>query len=149
LVLERPENEWWRAQSKQTRQIGMVPANYLKPAIDLNPVPEPEPVVSPMAELARRPLPREPEPLATIDVTPVLPPTPVVQTRAPQAPVFSYGEPVVPAFFREIPKEKLPERPKFIVCRAKLDRNPKDYDKGALKFKVRSAIAPHAAQGRA
>ena len=112
LVLERTEKEWWRAQSTQTRQVGLVPANYLKPHIDLAPEPEPEPEPAPLAAVEVAPpqppaprralpqLPPEPEP-AVIDITP---PTPALPTRAPLPPpaTAARATAVVPEFFYQV-----------------------------------------------
>nr|AOS88698.1 CRK-CRKL-like protein ancestral isoform 2 [Monosiga brevicollis] len=152
FVLEVTEREWWKAQSRATRQIGMVPANYLKTAKNILPdlpadsapeAPAPEamapaaidPTPPPLA--SRGPLPPPPaETLAAIDPTPVV--TPSLPSREPnnapaRAPASSS---VVPSYFYELSKDKLPDRPNFVVCRAKLDRNAKSFDKSALSFKV-------------
>ncbi|EDQ89222.1 uncharacterized protein MONBRDRAFT_25437 [Monosiga brevicollis MX1] len=156
FVLEVTEREWWKAQSRATRQIGMVPANYLKTAKNILPdlpadsapeAPAPEamapaaidPTPPPLA--SRGPLPPPPaETLAAIDPTPVV--TPSLPSREPnnapaRAPASSS---VVPSYFYELSKDKLPDRPNFVVCRAKLDRNAKSFDKSALSFKAGDLI---------
>eukprot|EP00045_Choanoeca_perplexa_P009386 m.90331 g.90331 ORF g.90331 m.90331 type:complete len:359 (-) comp14876_c0_seq1:1089-2165(-) len=148
LVLQRTEKEWWRAQSTQTRQVGLVPANYLKPHIDLAPEPEPEPEPAPLAPVEVAPpqppaprralpeLPPEPAP-AAIDPTPpaMIDPTPV---RAPQP--LPTAPSVVPEYFYKVEREKLPDRPKFVICKAKMDRNAKSFDKSALSFRTGDLI---------
>ena len=46
---------------------------------------------------------------------------------------------VVMTYLRcQVERAKLPDRPKFVICKAKMDRNAKSFDKSALSFKVGS-----------
>eukprot|EP00730_Choanoeca_flexa_P012818 TRINITY_DN4649_c0_g1_i2.p1 TRINITY_DN4649_c0_g1~~TRINITY_DN4649_c0_g1_i2.p1 ORF type:complete len:369 (+),score=96.65 TRINITY_DN4649_c0_g1_i2:127-1233(+) len=157
-VLVRVETEWWRAQSTQTRQVGLVPANYLKPHVDLapEPAPEPEPLPKPTPAAAPEPpaprralpaLPPEPEPVPAPPPARVEPPapaaidpTPALPARAPVTAPTGPAPAVVPEYFYQVEKEKLPDRPKFVICKAKMDRNAKSFDKSALSFKTGDLI---------
>ena len=38
-VLEKHEEQWWKAQSQRTLQIGVIPSNYVKQIVEAKPPP--------------------------------------------------------------------------------------------------------------
>ena len=134
-VLEKHEEQWWRAQSKRTLQIGCIPANYVREIPRARPVAAVQErpndlqrsrsVLEPRLE-KRAPKPLPPEPAAVT-------PAPVLAPRAP---------PVAPAAAAAAPPAGpvQPQRPKFIVARATMDRVANAYDPTALSFSAGDVI---------
>lgn len=139
-ILEKHEVEWWRAQSQRSLQIGVIPANYVQPIIKETPQPPParaEPSNFARTESVMRPAAPAPPPARAKTPPPVVTAPP--PRRAAAAPTFA-AEAVVPQSFFEKPREALPDRPKFVVCKAIMDRIANAYDQTALSFKVRGVV---------
>lgn len=144
-ILEKHEKEWWRAQSQWTLQIGCIPANYVEPIIKQPAAPEPPPPRTGPSKFARTesvmrpeptpPPPNPPPPRAAAPPIAVPPPAPL-PPRAPIQPSNIAREAVIPQSFLEKKREELPDRPKFVVAKAIMDRVASAYDPSALSFKV-------------
>lgn len=147
-ILEEHEEEWWKAQNIANYAIGCVPVNYIKivargPAAPPLNAPKPKPIPKPAPP---------PEDFGFEEPPPVVvreaPPPKKVEPRKPAA-VVPREEPKPPKKVEPVrPRtpspppvpEKLPERPKFMVARAILDRNANAYDPSALCFKENQNI---------
>jgi len=142
-ILEKHEPEWWKAQSQLTLQIGCIPANYVEP-VNAPAPPPPRATNSKFARtesVMREPAPPPPEPVAVVAAAP---PPPRQPARVPAAPPPAAvpaasnisREAIIPQSFLEKSRDALPERPKFVVCRALMDRIANAYDQTALSFKA-------------
>ncbi|EGD73703.1 crk-like protein [Salpingoeca rosetta] len=152
-ILQKHEEQWWKAQSQKTLQIGCIPSNYVQP---LN-QPEPTNTAPPGgSNFARTDSVMRPgasdqpiyandddDDLAAIDVTPVQPP-PTQQQQAPPSSLrvsTEQAQAAMTEFLPRITSHEIPtERPKFLIARALMDRGSNAWDPTSLAFKENDII---------
>eukprot|EP00049_Salpingoeca_infusionum_P023703 m.13510 g.13510 ORF g.13510 m.13510 type:complete len:346 (-) comp5950_c0_seq1:556-1593(-) len=147
-ILKKHEKEWWTAQSEKTLQIGCIPANYVQTIND------PADLYETIAQAPRQAASEASSKFARTDslmrgatLAPEPTPTPVTLPRIAETPKLAAQDAknALDAVMPRVTQTEVPdERPKFIACRAAMDRNARGFDKTALSFKVSALLSIHA-----